>query len=316
MQSLPRISIDLLLKDVADFIQSIPTPDGALYFDAASSPKSRHYTPFEFAEAFKESIQYQRILDKVNNSNSNAWKPSGKTRISMLLTSSQRSDIEAANERNGKKEVPKQFKVLHQNSFFRSMSLNFHRHLTLWKRDYGFIIGKMFENIGMAVATGGILFGQAQLKDYANMAPADRAEAEYRLMAGVYGALFMTTFHILLGADRMRAFIALCYAAVWSPTLTLLATITYLFSGTMTSAPDEIDGRSIHYKHADSNFYQTFAFVFGRLISTFPQRTIEIVSFGIPLYWMVGLSPTPQGFFIYLAILICYTIGLKLVSDC
>ena len=39
----------------------------------------------------------------------------------------------------------------------------------------------------------------------------------------------------------------------------------------MTSAPDEIDGRSIHYKHCDANFYQTFAFVFGRLISTIPQ---------------------------------------------
>jgi hypothetical protein len=41
--------------------------------------------------------------------------------------------------------------------------------------------------------------------------------------------------------------------------------------GTMTSAPDEIDGRLIHYKHCDANFYQTFAFVFGRLISTIPQ---------------------------------------------
>jgi hypothetical protein len=39
----------------------------------------------------------------------------------------------------------------------------------------------------------------------------------------------------------------------------------------MTSAPDEVDSRSIHYKHCDANFYQTFAFVFGRLISTIPQ---------------------------------------------
>ena len=81
----------------------------------------------------------------------------------------------------------------------------------------------------------------------------------------------------------------------------------------MTSAPDEVDGRSIHYKHDDANFYQPFAFVFGRLISTFPQRTIEIVSFGIPLYFMVGLDLSAAGFLIYLAILICYTIGLKLM---
>lgn len=42
-------------------------------------------------------------------------------------------------------------------------------------------------------------------------------------------------------------------------------------TGTMTSAPDEIDGRTIHYKHCDANFYQSTAFVIGRLISTFPQ---------------------------------------------
>lgn len=86
-----------------------------------------------------------------------------------------------------------------------------------------------------------------------------------------------------------------------------------IITGTMTSAPDEVSDRSIHYKHDDANFYQAFAFVFGRLISTFPQRTIEIVSFGIPLYWMVGLDPTAASFFTYLALLICYTIGMKLM---
>jgi len=80
----------------------------------------------------------------------------------------------------------------------------------------------------------------------------------------------------------------------------------------MTSAPDEVDSRSIHYKHNDANFYQTYAFVFGRLISTFPQRTIEIVAFAIPLYWMVGLDPTPASFFTFLAMLICYTISIKM----
>jgi hypothetical protein len=81
----------------------------------------------------------------------------------------------------------------------------------------------------------------------------------------------------------------------------------------MTSAPDEIDGRAIHYKHYDSRFYQSYSFVFGRLISTFPQRALEIVSFGIPLYWMVGLNPTAGAFFTYLVLLICYTIGLKML---
>jgi hypothetical protein len=217
--------IYFFLKDVADFIQSIPTPDGALYFDAASSPKSRHYTPFELAEAFLDSMQHQQILDKMDNNSSHEWKPSSKKRIPNLLTASRRGDVEVANATHDKKEVPKQFKVLYQNSFFRSMSLNFYRHLTLWKRDYGYIIGKMFENIGMAVATGGILFGQAQLKDYSAMTQQEQATAAYKLMSGVYGALFMTTFHILLGTGHMHAVIVLRFVAVCPPTLTLLATL-------------------------------------------------------------------------------------------
>ncbi|CAB9510945.1 Pleiotropic ABC efflux transporter of multiple drugs CDR1 [Seminavis robusta] len=260
--------------DVADYIQSIPTPDGALYFNAERSPLSKHYTTEQFSNAFKDSKQYQRIKDKLDNSKTpNQWMPVSRGK------SKRGGDEEEGT--TAKKEVPKQFRVLYQNSFVRAMSLNFKRHLTLWKRDYGFIIGKMFENIGMAVATGGILFGQARLPDIEFRDPAETADKQYKLVAGIYGALFMTTFHILLG--------------------------------TMTAAPDEVDGRSIHYKHHDAKFYQTFAFVFGRLFSTFPQRTIEIVSFGIPLYWMVGLDPTARGFFVYLAILIIYTIGLKLM---
>ena len=59
----------------------------------------------------------------------------------------------------------------------------------------------MFENIGMAVATGGILFGTGRLKDLDEvLTDAEAASAAYyKLMAGIYGALFMTAFHILLG---------------------------------------------------------------------------------------------------------------------
>jgi ABC-type multidrug transport system fused ATPase/permease subunit len=81
----------------------------------------------------------------------------------------------------------------------------------------------------------------------------------------------------------------------------------------MTSAPDEIDGRAIHYKHYEARFYQVFSYIFGRFISTLPQRSIEITAFAIPLYWMVGFDPTASSFFIFLAILICYTSGLKMM---
>jgi hypothetical protein len=246
--------------DIADFLVSIPTPDGKLYTDHG------HYTPLEFFEHFQKSHQMSRIKYELEESSPYSWV--------------KENDSETKDE---KFDIPKDFMIAFRNSFSRSMSLNFRRFLTLWKRDKGFIIGKMFENIGMAVATGGILFGQAKLPPGATGYPSNEEEAEdyNKLVQAVYGALFMTCLHILLG--------------------------------TMTSAPDEIDGRSIHYKQCDSNFYQVFAYVFGRFFSTIPQRTLEIVSFGIPLYWMVGLDPTAASFFLYLLLLICYTTGLKMM---
>ena len=120
---------------MADYVQSIPTPDGELFFNAENSPSDRHYTASEFAETFKESKQYKRILERLEKgTNPNKW-------ISKHKQKSSRKDEEEANVENIPKEVPKQFKMLYQNSFFRSLKLNFKRHLTLWMRDKGFIIG-------------------------------------------------------------------------------------------------------------------------------------------------------------------------------
>lgn len=252
--------------DIADFLVSVPTPDGALY------TKHEHYTAQEFHEHFKKSQQMARIEAELNASNNFGWVVESEN-------ADANDDAKAARRFN----IPKEYTTPYQNSFHSSMMLNFKRFLTLWKRDYGFIIGKMFENIGMAVATGGILFGQAKIPPGMDGLPQNEEEAESynRLVQAVYGALFMTCLHITLG--------------------------------TMTSAPDEIDGRAIHYKHYDARFYQVFAFVFGRLLSTIPQRTLEIVSFGIPLYWMVGLDPSAGSFFLYLLLLIAYTTGLKMM---
>jgi hypothetical protein len=246
--------------DVADWLVSIPTPDGKLFTE------HEHYTAFEFHERFKKSRQMARIQSELQAPPIHSWlrDPGAAVTPDNL-------------------NIPGNIMIPYHNTFSRSMMLNLRRHFTLWIRDKGFIIGKMFENIGMAVATGGILFGQAKVPDGLSGLPRNEEEAEEysRIVQAVYGALFMTCLHILLG--------------------------------TMTSAPDEIDGRSIHYKQYDANFYQVFAFVFGRLLSTIPQRTIEIVSFGIPLYWMVGLDPTAGSFLLYLLVLITYTTGLKMM---
>lgn len=174
--------------DVADFLQLIPTPDGEMLFDAESSPAEEHYTTEGFAAAFRESEQFQRIAKDLDApSPLYNWKTA-------------KGDVE-----NGGNKfvagVPKEFKVKYQNSFWRTTKLNLHRHFTLWIRDKGFIIGKMFENIGMAVATGGILFSAGRIKFDPNNDPQNNAADFSELVAGVYAALFMTTFHILLGKN-------------------------------------------------------------------------------------------------------------------
>lgn len=231
--------------DVADFLQLIPTPDGEMLFDASSSPADLHYTSERFAEAFQQSNLYRGIATELDSPSLHSWKLEEGDEEA---TKSASVHLPLPTTRVPNK-VPEEYKIQYQNSFWRSTTLNLARHLTLWKRDKGYIIGKMFENIGMAVATGGILFGSGRIRVNQEGDTLTQAESEqfYKLMAGVYGALFMTTFHILLG--------------------------------TMTSAPDEIDGRSIHYKHRNANFYQSTAFVTGRLISTFPQ-----VRDGLSLY--------------------------------
>jgi hypothetical protein len=168
--------------DIADFLVSIPTPDGALY------TKHHHYSAQEFQERFMNSQQMERIQAELNGSNLQSW-------VAMSSNSSSNGNT------NSTSRIPKEFMTPFQNSFHRSMMLNFKRFLTLWKRDSGFILGKMFENIGMAVATGGILFGQAQLPPNTNGPPRNEEEAEAynRLLQAVYGALFMTCLHITLG---------------------------------------------------------------------------------------------------------------------
>lgn len=71
------------------------------------------------------------------------------------------------------------------------------------------------------------------------------------------------------------------------------------------------DGRPIHYKHANANFYQAPSFVFGRLVSTLPQRAIEMMAFGVPTYFLVGLDYSAKSFFIYFAVILAYTFALK-----
>lgn len=107
------------------------------------------------------------------------------------------------------------------------------------------------------------------------------AKSYDKLLAGTYSSIFLTAFHILLG--------------------------------TLTSTPDEVDGRLIYYKHSDARFFQSGAFLLGRQISQLPLLGMEIIAFGLPFYFIAGLAYEAKAFFIYLAILIAYKFALKML---
>lgn len=48
------------------------------------------------------------------------------------------------------------------------------------------------------------------------------------------------------------------------------------------------------------------------MTSFFRQRLIEILSFGIPLYFLIGLDLSARSFFLYLLMLLLYTISIKM----
>ena len=97
-------NIQKSMMDVADFLQLIPTPDGEMLFDASHSPNDKHYSAEEFAAAFRQSEQFQRIQNGLDAPSRYNWKPSN------------------GDEENGLKDraggVPKEFLVTYKNSFF------------------------------------------------------------------------------------------------------------------------------------------------------------------------------------------------------
>ena len=125
--------------DVADFLQLIPTPDGAMLFDPDKSPAESHYTPEGLAEAFQNSKQHEEILRMLDAPFACPWnnKPDANSDVESGSFS-----LSFSNHR-ARLSVPLEMKVEYQNSFYRTMVLNFRRHFTLWKRDKAYIIGKL-----------------------------------------------------------------------------------------------------------------------------------------------------------------------------
>lgn len=76
------------------------------------------------------------------------------------------------------------------------------------------------------------------------IASAEYMKALLKFLSGTYSSIFLCAFHILLG--------------------------------TLTGTPDEVDGRSLYYKHADARFYEAGSFLLGRQMSLLPLVSAQI----------------------------------------
>jgi ABC-type multidrug transport system ATPase subunit len=112
--------------DVADFLQSVTTPDGNMMFDAEKSPNDKHYSAAEFAEAFKSSARYEKIISEQASPLKCNWKRS-------QLDSIQENDEENAQQTNdhANRLLPEYTKREYMNSFWTSTMLNVKRHVSI-----------------------------------------------------------------------------------------------------------------------------------------------------------------------------------------
>ena len=84
----------------------------------------------------------------------------------------------------------------------------------------------------------------------------------------------------------------------------------FIMLGAMTSAPEKVDARAVYYKHADSNFYSALSYVIGEALAACPQMLIDVLLFGVFVYWMVGFVPTAASFIIYLLLFFLFTFAM------
>lgn len=139
--------------DVADFLQSVTTPDGHMMFNADDSPNDEHYSAASFAKAFRSSKQHEKVLAEQIEPLRCSW--SRKTLESIA------EDEENQNKcKSNGSILPKELKKEYINSFWTSTALNVKRQLTLLKRDKEFLIGKCIENFGMGIGMA-LIFLQA-----------------------------------------------------------------------------------------------------------------------------------------------------------
>ena len=84
----------------------------------------------------------------------------------------------------------------------------------------------------------------------------------------------------------------------------------FIMLGAMTSTPDKLDDRTIFYRHHDSNFYPALSYIIGQSLALVPQMLLDVLLFGVFVYWMVGFVHSAAGFLIYLALFFSFNFAM------
>ena len=155
--------------DVADFLQSVATPDGAAMFHAEKSPMDEHYSAADFAKAFQNSTRHNTIVNELSSSTGGRWRSNNLTQMDSI----DEENPTGSGGGNGGEDVsskafPEEIKDKYKNSFFTSTSLIVARNLTLLKRNKEFLIGKTIENFGMGIGMALIFLQSAAFPSSVN----------------------------------------------------------------------------------------------------------------------------------------------------
>lgn len=87
----------------------------------------------------------------------------------------------------------------------------------------------------------------------------------------------------------------------------LYQVLMFLAMGSLPVVFSQVDNRPIVYKHLDRNFYRALIFVFGRCISTIPAIFLDIILYGVVVFFLSGMAyndgATFWNFIIFLLLL-------------
>lgn len=160
--------------DVADYLQTVSTPDGAELFKPSSgSSQKTHFTAKAFAEAFQSSHLGQEIIHALKSPHPHPWLSSEKSGLPL----DEEFNLQLEEDHH---QIPLQLKIQYRNSFLRSTWLVMKRHFTSWIRDRRFVIANFVKNLVMGLSVGMVFF-------------------QTNAPAQMFGALFQSMLFIMLG---------------------------------------------------------------------------------------------------------------------